>query len=48
MLTFKRFLPFLRPYLTRMIIAGVLVMGVAAINIAFLRLAGSLWYVITV
>lgn len=48
MLTFKRFLPFLRPYLSRMIIAGVLVMGVAAINLALLRLAGSLWDVITV
>lgn len=48
MLTFKRFLPFIRPYLTRMTIAGVLVMGVAAINLALLRLAGSLWDVITV
>lgn len=48
MLTVKRFLPFIRPYLTRMTIAGVLVMGVAAINLALLRLAGSLWDVITV
>lgn len=48
MLTFKRFLPFLRPYLPRMIVAGLLVMGVAAINLALLRLAGSLWDVITV
>lgn len=48
MLTFKRFLPFIRPYLTRMIVAGALVMGVAAINLALLRLAGSLWDVITV
>jgi ATP-binding cassette, subfamily B, bacterial MsbA len=46
-LTFKRFIPFIRPYLTRMIIAGVLVMGVAAINLMLLRLAGSLWDVIT-
>lgn len=48
MLTFKRFLPFIRPYLTRMIVAGGLVMGVAAVNLALLRLAGSLWDVITV
>lgn len=48
MLTFKRFLPFVRPYLTRMVVAGVLVMGVAAINLALLRLAGTLWDVITV
>ncbi len=48
MLTFRRFLPFIRPYLPRMIVAGVLVMGVAAINLALLRLAGSLWDVITV
>src|SRR5215212_7972706 len=48
MLTFTRFLPFIRPYLTRMIAAGVLVMGVAAINLTLLRLAGSLWDVITV
>lgn len=46
--TFKRFLPFLRPYLPRMVAAGLLVMGVAAINLALLRLAGSLWDVITV
>lgn len=45
---FKRFLPFLRPYLVRMIVAGLLVMGVAAINLALLRLAGTLWDVITV
>jgi ATP-binding cassette, subfamily B, bacterial MsbA len=48
MLTFKRFVPFIRPYLTRMIAAGVLVMSVAAINLALLRLAGILWDVITV
>ena len=48
MLTFKRFLPFVRPYLARMVVAGVLVMGVAAINLALLRLAGQLWDVITV
>lgn len=45
---FRRFLPFVRPYLPRMIVAGLLVMGVAAINLALLRLAGTLWDVITV
>ncbi|MEK7236121.1 MAG: ABC transporter transmembrane domain-containing protein, partial [Nitrospirota bacterium] len=45
---FRRFLPFVRPYLSRMILAGLLVMGVAAINLALLRLAGTLWDVITV
>jgi subfamily B ATP-binding cassette protein MsbA len=45
---FTRFLPFVRPYLTRMLVAGLLVMGVAAINLALLRLAGTLWDVITV
>jgi ATP-binding cassette, subfamily B, bacterial MsbA len=48
MSTFTRFLPFLKPYLSRMLLAGLLVMGVAAINLALLRLAGTLWDVITV
>ena len=48
MLIFKRFLPFIQPYLVRMMLAGLLVMGVAAINLALLRLAGALWDVITV
>lgn len=48
MSTFTRFLPFLKPYLSRMLFAGLLVMGVAAINLALLRLAGTLWDVITV
>lgn len=48
MSTFSRFLPFLKPYLSRMALAGLLVMGVAAINLALLRLAGILWDVITV
>jgi ATP-binding cassette, subfamily B, bacterial MsbA len=48
MSTFKRFLPFLKPYLSLMLFAGLLVMGVAAINLALLRLAGNLWDVITV
>lgn len=48
MSTFKRFFPFVRPYLPRMLFAGLLVMGVAAINLALLRLAGTVWDVITV
>ena len=48
MSTFSRFLPFLKPYLSRMVLAGLLVMGVAAINLALLRLAGTLWDIITV
>lgn len=48
MSTFARFRPFLRPYLSRMVVAGLLVMAVAAINLALLRLAGLLWDVITV
>ena len=48
MSTFSRFLPFLKPYLSRMALAGLLVMGVAAINLALLRLAGILWDVIAV
>jgi len=48
MSTFTRFFPFLKPYLSRMLLAGLLVMGVAAINLALLRLAGMLWDVITV
>ena len=48
MSTFSRFLPFLKPYLSRMVVAGLLVMGVAAVNLALLRLAGNLWDIITV
>jgi subfamily B ATP-binding cassette protein MsbA len=48
MSTLSRFFPFLRPYLPRMVLAGLLVMGVAAINLALLRLAGTLWDIITV
>ena len=48
MSTFARFRPFLTPYLSRMAVAGLLVMAVAAINLALLRLAGLLWDVITV
>ena len=48
MLIFRRFLPFVQPYLPRMLLGGLLVMGVAAINLTLLRLAGILWDVITV
>ena len=48
MSTFARFRPFLKPYLPRMVVAGLLVMAVAAINLALLKLAGLLWDVITV
>ena len=48
MSTFARFRPFLTPYFPRMVLAGLLVMTVAAINLALLRLAGVLWDVITV
>ncbi|MCP9456170.1 MAG: ABC transporter ATP-binding protein/permease [Nitrospira sp.] len=48
MLIFRRFLPFLQPYLTTMLWSGLLVMGVAAVNLVLLRLTGSLWDVITV
>lgn len=48
MFPFKRFLPFLRPYFPKMAAAALMVMAVAAVNLALLRLAGSLWDVITV
>lgn len=48
MVIFKRFLPYVRPYLGRLTLAGFLVSGVAAINLALVRLAGSLWDIVTV
>ena len=48
MVSFKRFFPFIKPYFPRMLAAALMVMVVAAINLALLRLAGSLWDVITV
>ncbi len=48
MLIFKRFLPVVRPYLPRLILAGLLVSGVALINLALVRFAGILWDLITV
>jgi len=44
----SRFLPFLRPQMLRMACAGVAVMGVAACNLILIKLAGSLWDLITV
>jgi subfamily B ATP-binding cassette protein MsbA len=45
---YSRFYPFLRPYLPQMAGAAALVMGVALLNLALLRLAGYLWDIITV
>jgi ATP-binding cassette, subfamily B, bacterial MsbA len=45
---FKRFLPFVRPYLPQLLLAGLLVSGVALINLALVRLAGTLWDIVTV
>lgn len=44
----SRFLPFLRPQMLTMACAGVAVMGVAACNLILIRMAGSLWDLITV
>ncbi|HJT21451.1 MAG TPA: ABC transporter ATP-binding protein, partial [Nitrospira sp.] len=48
MSSFARFFPFVRPYVLRMVAAGLLVAIVAGVNLALLRLAGTLWDVITV
>ncbi len=48
MVIFKRFLPFVRPYMPRLLLAGILVTGVALINLTLVRLAGTLWDIITV
>lgn len=48
MLTFKRFLPFVRPYFGRLMLAGLLVATVAIVNLALVRLAGNLWDIVTV
>jgi subfamily B ATP-binding cassette protein MsbA len=45
---YSRFYPFLKPYLPQMIGASVLVMGVALLNLALVRMAGVLWDLITV
>jgi ATP-binding cassette, subfamily B, bacterial MsbA len=48
MVIFQRFLPFVRPYVPRLLLAGLLVTGVALINLTLVRLAGTLWDIITV
>jgi len=45
---YSRFYPFIRPYLPKMILACSLVVGVAVLNLALIRLAGLLWDQITV
>ena len=45
---YRRFYPFLRPYLPQMAGAAILVVGVAAFNLTLIRLAGTLWDHITV
>ncbi len=45
---YARFVPFLRPYLTRMVCAALLVGSIAAVNLILVRLAGFLWDLITV
>jgi len=45
---YSRFYPFIRPYFPKMLFAAVLVVGVALLNLALIRLAGVLWDQITV
>ncbi len=45
---FSRLFPFLRPYLAHMIFAGLLIMGVALLNLILLKLAGTLWDLVAV
>ncbi len=45
---YSRFYPFIRPYLPKMLLAAGLVVGVALLNLALIRLAGVLWDQITV
>ncbi len=44
----SRLWPFLRPHLAHMIVAGLLIMGVAVINLILLKLAGTLWDLVAV
>lgn len=46
--SFSRLLPFLRPYLTHMIFASLLIAGVAILNLMLLKLAGTLWDLVAV
>jgi subfamily B ATP-binding cassette protein MsbA len=45
---FKRFFPYVRPYVARLLSAGLLVTGVAVINLALVRVAGTLWDIVTI
>ncbi len=45
---YSRFYPFLKPHLPQMAGAALLVMAVALLNLALLRMAGVLWDLITV
>jgi len=45
---YSRFYPFLKPHLPQMAGAAILVMAVAGLNLALLRIAGFLWDAITV
>ncbi len=45
---YSRFYPFLKPYMPRMGLAVVLVIGIALLNLALLRFAGVAWDYITV
>lgn len=45
---YKRFLPFLKPYRSKMGLAMLFVAFVAAANLALIRLAGYLWDLITI
>lgn len=45
---YRRFYPFIRPYLPNMLLAAGLVMAVAALNLGLIRMAGLLWDQITV
>ncbi|MGH7255535.1 MAG: ABC transporter transmembrane domain-containing protein, partial [Nitrospirales bacterium] len=45
---YARFAPFLKPYLPRMVLAVLLVMGVALVNLTLVRLAGIAWDLIAV
>ena len=43
-----RFFPFVRPYVSQMILAAFMIMGVALLNLLLLRIAGTLWDIVTV
>lgn len=45
---YSRFYPFIRPYLSKILLACGLVIGVALLNLTLIRLAGVLWDQITV